>query len=536
MAALLSLGAFFFHLPRLNDRPMHTDEAVHAVKLGILLETGEYEYNPHEYHGPLIYFVALPFVRATGATSLAEIPNEWPLRVSIVVFSAALAFLTMIMGRGLGRAEAFYAAVLFATSPAFALYGKYYIQEVPFVFFCMAGLAVVWLMLQTGQWRWAALAGVLLGCAIGLKETWIMILGSAGLTAWLLHMTTSTGLAPRPIRWKRELPLAAFCGAVALFVGVAILSNFFRSHEAVGNTFSALTGYINRGISGDSSTFGSSVHNHPWYYYFQLLGWPPVEGPWLWTEGGTLLLGTIGVFSVIKNWVTVRRPWHFITIITILLTGFFSAIPYKTPWNVLPMFAGWTLLAGRGAAALAQGVGLLFVGGRRGLALDFEGASAVVACVRFVMMTLLLAWPATLAVQTYRATILRPADVRNPYAYSPTSSNALKLADRAEQIAAASPAGRAMLIQILSPANDYWPLPWYLRRFSQVGYYPDASGVVPEAAMVITTVSTDPDTEPPPAPVSEESYIQEFYGLRPDVMLSVYIRRDLWDRFMANNQ
>jgi predicted membrane-bound mannosyltransferase len=45
-------GAFLLRVFALDARPMHCDEAVHAYKAGILLETGRYEYNPREYHGP----------------------------------------------------------------------------------------------------------------------------------------------------------------------------------------------------------------------------------------------------------------------------------------------------------------------------------------------------------------------------------------------------------------------------------------------------------------------------------------------------
>lgn len=507
---------------------MHTDEAVHAVKLGILLETGTYEYNPHEYHGPLIYYAALPFVWATGATSLAEIPDEVPLRLPIVIFSALLVAAVVLCGGALGRPEAAFAALLFSVSPAFSFYGKYYIQEVPFVVFCFVSLAAAWQILQTHKWRWAVLAGFAMGCAIALKETWVMIAGPATLTAFLLHLTTSSGRPPTPLPWKKYGGMFALAGAVALFTGLALLSNFFKNPAAIGHTFAALGEYVNRGVSGDSSTFGANIHDHPWYYYMQLLVWPPAPGPWTWTEGGTMFLGVIGFIVAIRRWTTEPRAWHFVAIFTFLLTAFYSAIPYKTPWNVLPMFAGWTLLAGRGATAIVAWVCLITSRSESN-----ETTSNFTAFVRVFLWLLLLAWPACLAVQTWRATIARPADIRNPYAYSPTSSNTLKLTNRAEDIAAVSPRGHEMIIQVIAPGNDYWPLPWYLRRFPNIGYYTDFSGAAPQAAMVIAMLPEDsePPTETQIAPLGER--MQEFYGLREELMMSVYIRQNLWDAFMA---
>ena len=53
-------GALAFRLPRLADRPMHTDEAVQAAKFGELLDEGQYRYDPVEYHGPTLYYLTLP--------------------------------------------------------------------------------------------------------------------------------------------------------------------------------------------------------------------------------------------------------------------------------------------------------------------------------------------------------------------------------------------------------------------------------------------------------------------------------------------
>jgi len=55
------LLGFALRLPRLASRPMHTDEAVHAIKFGALLEENRYRYDPHEYHGPTLnYFTLIP--------------------------------------------------------------------------------------------------------------------------------------------------------------------------------------------------------------------------------------------------------------------------------------------------------------------------------------------------------------------------------------------------------------------------------------------------------------------------------------------
>lgn len=511
IAILIAVAALLGHFPRLNDRPMHTDEAVHAVKLGILMDKGTYTYNPHEYHGPVIYYSAVPFVAQTGAKSFSQITDERPLRLPIVYYGAMLVLAIGLSFATLGAPEALFAALIVACSPAFAFYSRYYIQEIPFVLFGYLALACGWKLLETAKVRWALGMGITLGVMVALKETWIMVLATAGFTAMLLHSTPASRPRPLPFAWGRFTGLFLLTTIVALAIGLTLLTNIWGNPAALRDTFAAIGQYVSRGVSGDSSTFGANVHDHPWDYYIRLLAWPDVDGPWIWTEGGTLILGIIGLGVIIGRWNQVRAPWHFVAIFTILLSAFYSAIPYKTPWNVLPMLLGWCLLAGRGCAALVRMTPWAFV--------------------RVLTAIVLLAWPAALAYQSWLCTIKRPADVRNPYAYSPTSPSVLDLATRAEKIADVAPEHHDMVIQIVSPANDYWPLPWYLRRFDKIGYYTDNTKLNRKAAMVISTGDLADDAR---ARLGERQ--DEVYGLRPDVLLNVYIRQDLWDAFMEKLQ
>src|SRR5579859_5820655 len=56
--ALLALAAFGLRSWELSSRPMHADEANQAVKAGELVETGRYAFDPHEHHGPTLYYAA----------------------------------------------------------------------------------------------------------------------------------------------------------------------------------------------------------------------------------------------------------------------------------------------------------------------------------------------------------------------------------------------------------------------------------------------------------------------------------------------
>ena len=57
----------------LKEKPVHADEAVHAYKLGELLEGEGYEYDPWEYHGPTLNYLSLPVALLWGQDSFADL-------------------------------------------------------------------------------------------------------------------------------------------------------------------------------------------------------------------------------------------------------------------------------------------------------------------------------------------------------------------------------------------------------------------------------------------------------------------------------
>ena len=46
--------------PSLDQRPMHNDEAVNAIKFGQLWTQGSYQSDPNEYHGPSLFTLRWP--------------------------------------------------------------------------------------------------------------------------------------------------------------------------------------------------------------------------------------------------------------------------------------------------------------------------------------------------------------------------------------------------------------------------------------------------------------------------------------------
>ena len=87
-----------------------------------------------------------------------------------------------------------------------------------------------------------------------------------------------------------------------------------------------------------------------------------------------------------------------------------------------------------------------------------------------------------------------------------------------------------MLVSVIASPHEQWPLPWYLRSMPHVGYWTaPADALALNAPVVVASMDH--------AAVLERAlgdrYASEFYGLRPEVLMSLYVERGLWDRFLA---
>jgi hypothetical protein len=89
-----------------------------------------------------------------------------------------------------------------------------------------------------------------------------------------------------------------------------------------------------------------------------------------------------------------------------------------------------------------------------------------------------------------------------------------------------------MLVAVVAGPYEQWPLPWYLRRMTRVGYWPTAAAAGPLDRFPLLVSSADNAGAVETA--LGDRYVSEFYGLRPGVLLTVFIERGLWDRFLAS--
>ncbi len=497
---------------RLDLQPMHNDEANQAVKFGALLERGEYRYDAHDHHGPTLYYLSLPAAWMRGQTTFASL-DEYTLRGVTAAFGAATILLLPLLSPGVGRTAVVAGAFLAALSPALVFYSRMFIQEALFASFTLAFVIALGRLAMGGGLAWSAMAGVAAGLAVATKETSVIVLPAALVACAIAWWSLAP--AQRPVlsggHWRRValLGLSAAAAVAALFY-----SSFLADPGGVLAPFQAARTYFDRGVDPGS-------HAHPWHFYLGLLAYSS-SGGLKWSEALVLGLAVAGALTAwgwprgtSSNRTATTRPgsvfWaRYFTCDVVIVAALFSAIPYKTPWNLLPFYIGATVLAGIGFATLVEA--------------STSRAVRAVLVGAFVIASGQLGW------QAWRASVVYHSDPRNPYVYAHTVPDAVRMATRIRDLAGVHPDRSDMQVSVIAPPHEQWPLPWYLRTLPHVGYWAAPGDALALQAQVIV-VSTD-HAEALDA-VLGDRYVSEFYGLRPEVLLTLYIERGLWERFLA---
>jgi uncharacterized protein (TIGR03663 family) len=513
LAALVAVAlaaGLALRLVRLDVRPMHHDEANQAVKFGALLERGEYRYDAHDHHGPTLYYLTVPAAWLRGQTTFAAL-DERTLRGVTALFGAATILLLPLLSAGVGRTATAAGAWLLALSPAMVFYSRMYIQESLFTCFTLAFVVAVGRVGTGGGPAWFALAGVAAGLAAATKETSVLVLPAALIAAAVARRSLGTTALPAPLADRRGRRAALASLAVAAAVAGLFYSSFLASPGSLLEPFRGAGTYLDRGVN-------PAAHSHPWRYYLGLLAYSSSGGV-TWSEALVIVLAIVGAATA---WGRTNRPdierlfWaRYLTIHVLVTTAIFSAIPYKTPWNLLPFYVGMIVLAGLGFSRLSQLPASRIV--RGALAAAFVGA-----CVQ-------LGW------QAWRASVTYASDPRNPYVYAQTVPDAVRMATRIRELAALHPDATRMQVSVIASPYEQWPLPWYLRAMPHVGYWAApgdavASGAALGAPVIVASLEHTPTLDAS----FGDRYVSEFYGLRPDVLQALYVERGLWERFLAS--
>lgn len=498
----LALGAYY-RFPTLAERSMHTDEAILAMKSVEFQSSGHFDYDPKDYHGPGLHYITLLWSKLAGWGD-SSTWTEAQLRTVPAVCGMLLLLTTLLLRDALGRRGTGLAMLLMSISPMMVYYSRYFIMEVPLVLFITLSIAALWRFAQSGRTGWLVVAGIALGLQHATKETFAINVVAA-LCGYGVAKLMCGDFAPRKTsfamgagRKRAARPWLWLCGIAAL-TSVTLYSSGFKDWQAVADSATTYLNYLQRSAG--------SGHEKPWHYYLSLIFYR--KDGLMWSEamiGGLGIIGMLYAFMGNHQKHPTRQAFLiFLSVYTLVLFGIYSFLAYKTPWSILSGQHALTLLAGVGAAAIL-----------RSLTGRFSNLAFRIA---FVIGMYHLLVQTNLAIHRYAA------DLRNPYVYAHTTSDLLRLRPQLRELQNIAPDDNFDVLVINRDAG--WPLPWYWRDIKSVVYQTELPETI-DARVIIGELDMQPAIE---AKFNGRLYhLQGPFGLRPGVMLYMWVEKSLWDR------
>ncbi len=183
--ALITVTAFVSRFWNLALKPMHHDEGVNGFFLTTLFRDGIYKYDPANYHGPDLYYIALFFSKLFGLNTLS-------VRWSVAIFGVLTVVLAFYLKDYIGKIGALFAALFLALSPGMVFISRYFIHEILFVFFSLAIVVAVLFFIEkqrAGIFAVAWMALILFVCFLPSALNLANIIGSGNRTfLWILRV------------------------------------------------------------------------------------------------------------------------------------------------------------------------------------------------------------------------------------------------------------------------------------------------------------------------------------------------------------
>jgi len=489
-------------LPQLGERPMHTDESINAYITGQILAGEKYHYDPQDRHGPVLYLLAKPVAQLCGAKKFSDL-TESQLRLTPVIIGSAMVLLFGTAVEMFGFTACLVAALLFAFAPLLVYYNRYFIHETLFVAATFGLILSGWRALKTNSLFYTTLAGLCAALMLACKETaplHFFAIGVAVGIGWLWsartrprfgtgrHVARSESGGMTPL--STPLKLLVVASGIFIFTAILQFTWFGQNWSGLADLFRAIPNFAARA--------GGQGHEKPFWYYAKLL-----SGGW---SGAIILaLAALGIFRTFMSWWGERpreplledeksgsrkRPpcRVFVTIYALVIFVIYSVIPYKTPWLALNFWLPLAILAG--------------------IAIEWLWLASPKFSARTAILTFIAGLGFLIFHDTDERVFKNPAGEKNPYAYAHTSEDLLRLPARLEELARQNKNSNPRIAVV---AADAWPLPWYLRKFSQVGFWQPGQETG-AADFFITSGEV----------TAWRNFRAEYFGLRPNVLLILW--------------
>ncbi|MEJ6571237.1 MAG: TIGR03663 family protein [Akkermansiaceae bacterium] len=495
--------AVFLRFDDLSDRPFHFDEATGArITSQRLSATEGYSFNPEHNHGPLLSVAAEPFCRVNGESMWPQM-SKISLRLVPAIAGTLLVMIPLFWRRRFGDVSVLAAGAFLATSPLLVYYSRMFIHE---MLLTLCGLAVMGVLFVRPRFSLTvkfATIGILVGLMFAIKETFaisIIAWTAAGIILGLSNISKinqhNTAKNRKRLLGEYRNPVIAFflaAGASAGWYYTDGLSNLSGAWDAV-RTF-----FIYKTTAG---------HDKAFTYYLEMLAVPTKGGIW-WHETLIFILAAV---ALIRSYLPGKKDSRqenivrFLAFSAIFHLLIYSIISYKTPWLMCLPWAHVCLLAG----------------------LSLRGFNQWKLPVKITAVLLL----AGVLFQQQRLSRFASGrfanDTRNPYAYTPTSKDAEAVQKWMKDLSKVVSPDELEPIGVVG--REYWPLPWYLREFQSIGYWPEPAPEISDCPVVFAM----PEYADEISEQLKNTHTAQPRTLRANVPVMMYLRNDHWKKWMTS--
>ncbi|MGC2236105.1 MAG: glycosyltransferase family 39 protein [Pyrinomonadaceae bacterium] len=561
--SLITAVAVFLRFYWLELKPLHHDEGVNGYFLTNLFREGVYKYDPANYHGPDLYYLALAFSKVFGLETIS-------IRASVAIFGVFTVFLAFFLKKYIGKIGSLAAALFLAVSPGMVYISRYFIHEILFVFFSFGIVISILYFIErqkAGVFAIASMSLLLLVCfspsvfnlanLLNIENetmVWAIRGGFFLIEALLVFFVMRMLLA-----WNDGRPiylLLASASTVLLFatketafitvgtMAIACLSTWLWRKiytASIGNPGennlekAELTWSSFRAALGDKTDLlliivaAAAVFIYVGALFFSSFFTYPegIVGAFkayaIWTKTGSKDHTQNGMWGYVKWGMKIEAPIFILSAIGTLIAlakarhrfaifsgfwafGIFAAytlIPYKTPWLALSFLLPMCIVAGYGVGEMLRSndIVLKILGG-----------------LMAIMATGILSY------QSYDLNFVRYDDEDRVYVYAHTKRGFLDLIKQIEHYGEKSGKGKEVTIEIVS--EDYWSMPWYMNNYPHANFH--SHFVDANTSEMIVSKKDDQDAEAISRYSSHYKYVGT-YPLRPGVDLRLLVRKDLAD-------
>ena len=422
--------ALFLRVWLIEMKPPHFDECVNGWFADQMTQTGFYRYDPTNYHGPLHFYAVFLCQTLFGR-------HVWAIRLPAIVAGMLCVWALLRYRDFFGLTVSRLAAFAMAVSPGFVFYSRYSIHEswqVLFSLLLVHSLLGLW---QTGRRNHLFTAVASVAGLILTKETYILHIGCCMiafgvLRLWERFLPSRPALAVAVQQWIPADLIKST--ALAAMVIVFFYSGTFRDFSALAGLYQTFAAWFQTGVGAgghEKTTFDLiGPLNYYWVALMARYEWPAL----------------LGLATCVRFVFPSDARLRFLAIMGGGFLLAYSIIPYKTPWCIISII--WPF---------------------------FLTAAAVFDEFRSRLRPPALAWAA--AVIPLGASTITCADLNfrkftddtEPYVYVQTYEDVNVFTGPLLRRAAEDP--RTYHIDGIISMESYYPLPWVLGDFTNIGYY-----------------------------------------------------------------